>query len=155
SRTARRPSCSPAAATSRGSARTGACWRRSREPALATATPGRAGSARATVGNDRSTRPPRGRSTMNALLDPGAAAQLIGEAEARITYLRYKPGRRLVVQYAVGEDMAVAISDAKAGGRVSVQWFPVDAALPALALSGPELARRLEEVGVRAEPVEP
>jgi phosphotransferase family enzyme len=94
---------------------------------------------------------------VNALLDPAAAAPLLGESEARITYLRYKPGRRLVVQYAVGQQVAVAIADAKAGGgdRVSVQWLPVDAALPALVLSGPELARRLNEVGVPAEPVEP
>src|SRR5262249_51031652 len=93
------------------------------------------------------------------LLEPEGAATVLGATpeDVRISYVRYKPGRRLVVQYAVSGEVAVAIADAKAGrGRtVGVQWLPVDAALPALAMRGPELARRLRTNGFPAGPVEP
>jgi hypothetical protein len=94
-----------------------------------------------------------------ALLEPEVAATVLGRApdEIRISYVRYKPGRRLVVQYAVSGEAAVAIADARAGRgpTVGLQWLPVDAALPALALRGPELARRLRTNGVPASPTEP
>jgi Phosphotransferase enzyme family len=84
------------------------------------------------------------------LLDPAAAAGLIGAdpGSVRVRRLWYKPGRRLVAEYLVEVESAVrtaiARSDRKLGPAPSVQWYPVDAALPALALSAEELATRLK-----------
>lgn len=90
------------------------------------------------------------------LLDPVAAAGLIGAHPdaVHVRRLWYDPGRHLTAEYEVDGDggvrTAVARSDLTAGLLPSVQWFPVDAALPLLALSAEELAARL---GIR--PVEP
>jgi hypothetical protein len=91
------------------------------------------------------------------LLDPAAAARLIGAdvGTVRVRRLWYKPGRRLVAEYGVASDergtqTAVARSDRKLGPVPSVQWYPVDAALPALSLPAHELALRLQ-----LAPVEP
>jgi hypothetical protein len=83
------------------------------------------------------------------LLDPTAAARLIGAhgGAVHVRRLWYDPGRRLVAEYEVDGDgvarTAVARSDRTLGPALSVQWFPVDAALPALALPAEELAARL------------
>jgi aminoglycoside phosphotransferase (APT) family kinase protein len=83
------------------------------------------------------------------LLDPVAATELVGVEEEAVYVRRlwYKPGRRLVAEYEVvgdeGDRTVVARSDRKLGPLPSVQWYPVDAALPALALAAEELAVRL------------
>ena len=90
------------------------------------------------------------------LLDPTAAAGLIGAHRdaVHVRRLWYDPGRRLIAEYDVDADggvrTVVARSDRTLGPFPSVQWFPVDAALPLLALSVEELAARL---GIR--PAEP
>jgi aminoglycoside phosphotransferase (APT) family kinase protein len=85
---------------------------------------------------------------LGPMLDPAAAAQLLGSepGAVRVRSLRYKPGRRLVVEYDVGTAparTAVAAVDRKAGPFPVVQWYPIDADLPALRLQGPELAAAL------------
>jgi hypothetical protein len=80
------------------------------------------------------------------LLDPAAAAALVGaEPETiRVRSLRYKPGRRLVAEYEVdGTRSVVAAIDGKTGALPVVQWYPVDVAMPGLALAGEELAAAL------------
>jgi Phosphotransferase enzyme family len=85
---------------------------------------------------------------LGPMLDPAAAARLLGaeSSAVRVRSLRYKPGRRLVVEYDVGPAparTAVAAVDRKAGPFPVVQWYPIDAALPALRLQGSELAAAL------------
>jgi hypothetical protein len=90
-------------------------------------------------------------------LDPEAMAAVLERslgapiAETRVRRLRYKPGRRLVVEYDVvtedGRELsAVCAIDRKTEPHEFVQWYPFDAALPALALPPVELARALGSV---------
>jgi hypothetical protein len=110
------------------------------------------------------------------LLDRESAGCVLGRSrghdvgDVRVTAVRYKPGRRLVVQYELdgpGDARTAAASlDAKADLRrlaappgvtfddeaaALVQWWPSDPALPALALPPRELA---EAVAVDASSCE-
>jgi phosphotransferase family enzyme len=83
---------------------------------------------------------------LGPMLDPAAAARLLGSepGTVRVRSLRYKPGRRLIVEYDMGGTRtAVAAIDRKAGPLPVVQWYPIDPALPALAMPGRELAAAL------------
>jgi hypothetical protein len=110
--------------------------------------------------------PPDGRLPgLTALLDVPHAAEVLSRSSPDIVdgltirKIRYKPGRRLVVEYDVrsrsATSLAVAIVDSKrdlrelaasaglsweADERALVQWYPVDVALPALAVPPEELA---------------
>jgi aminoglycoside phosphotransferase (APT) family kinase protein len=89
---------------------------------------------------------------LRQLLEPTAAAEVLRLSlrldpdEVRIVAVRYKPRRRLVVQYdlTAGGTMsrAVALLDARKANCV-VQLWPSDAALPALGLPIDELAASL------------
>jgi phosphotransferase family enzyme len=89
---------------------------------------------------------------LRRLLEAEAAAEVLWPSVAlnpddvRVVAVRYKPGRRLVVQYDVKTEAAtlraVALLDTKAADRL-VQLWPDDAALPALRLPRDELAARL------------
>jgi hypothetical protein len=89
-----------------------------------------------------------------SMLDPATAAGLLASepGAVRVRSLRYKPGRRLVVEYDVGAARtAVAAVDRKAGPFPVVQWYPIDSALPALGLPGGELAAALGIVPATVE----
>jgi hypothetical protein len=90
---------------------------------------------------------------LERLLDPGSAALLVGTepGTVRVRSLRYKPHRRLVVDYDADAGPVVAAIDVKAGALPVVQWYPVDAALPALAVPGRGLAAALGIEPARAE----
>ncbi len=89
---------------------------------------------------------------LRRLLDAEAAAGVlrgslrVAPDSVRVVAVRYKPRRRLVVQYevAAGETLlrAVALLDAKEAGCL-VQLWPHDRALPALRLPPHELAAKL------------
>jgi hypothetical protein len=90
-------------------------------------------------------------------LDPTAMADVLARSlgapveQARVRYLRYKPGRRLVVEYdVVAEDgsahSSVCAIDRKRQPLELLQWYPFDACLPALALPPAELARAFSSV---------
>jgi len=89
---------------------------------------------------------------LRRMLDAEAAAEVLRRAvsldpgDVRIVAVRYKPGRRLVVQYDITTEAttlrAVAFLDAKVADCL-VQLWPDDAALPALRLPRDELAARL------------
>ena len=89
---------------------------------------------------------------LQRLLDPEAAAVVLRRFlrldpdEVRVVAVRYKPRRRLVVEYELdaGEGIlrAVALLDAKRADCL-VQLWPSDSALPALGLPVDELAAKL------------
>lgn len=109
--------------------------------------------------------PDPGLPALTTLLDAGPAAHMLERVEGvdpagvRIVSVRYKPARRLVVEYRTARGLdAVALLDAKGdlhrlAGRPGVTWdaelgclvqlWPNDAALPALSLPATELAGRL------------
>src|SRR3954454_7275082 len=93
---------------------------------------------------------------LSLLLDESAAAGLLARSapavvdELEILAVRYKPRRRLVVEYDVTtggqRTTAVALLDRKVAlgeEAAFVQWWPFDGALPALSLGTAELASRL------------
>ena len=89
---------------------------------------------------------------LRRMLDAEAAAEVLWRSlsldpdDVRVVAVRYKPGRRLVVQYDITVEAtmlrAVALLDAKVADCL-VQLWPEDAALPALRLPRDELAERL------------
>jgi phosphotransferase family enzyme len=98
---------------------------------------------------------------LRRMLDAEAAAEVLRRTvsldpgDVRVVAVRYKPGRRLVVQYDVTTEAttlrAVALLDAKVADS-HVQLWPEDAALPALRLPRGELAARLGIETERAAP---